>query len=133
MKFILPCLTIILAGLIKKFFRHSLIRSWQGLIKMYQEFLSYQDLGKIIHVLSRLSRSCMSWQGVSSFISMGRCTIFFYFCMLLRKLMQLKQLININILKETKQKCFIIFAVSFDHHPSNSDRETQKTTKLTVY
>ena len=38
---------------------------------MYQEFLSYQDLGKIIHVLSRLSRSCMSWQGVSSFVSLG--------------------------------------------------------------
>ena len=68
---LLPCFTMILASFIKKFSWNSLIRSWQDLIKMYQEFLSYEDLGKIIHVLSRLSRSCMSWQGVSSFVSLG--------------------------------------------------------------
>ena len=65
-----PCFTMILASLIKKFSVYSLLRSWRDLIKMYQEFLSYKDLGKIIHVLSKLSISCMSWQSVSSFISL---------------------------------------------------------------
>ena len=55
----------------QEIFLYCLIRSWQDLTKMYQEFFSYQDLGKIIHVLSRLSRSCMSWQGVSNFVSLG--------------------------------------------------------------
>ena len=39
----------------------------------------YQDLGKITHVLSRLSRSCMSWQGVSSCVSLEKA-LFENFC-----------------------------------------------------
>ena len=68
---------MILASLIEKFSLYCLIRSWQDLTKMYQEFFPYQDLGKITHVLSRLSRSCMSWQGVSSFVSLVKDTVIF--------------------------------------------------------
>ena len=31
----------------------------------------YQDLGKIFQVLQELTRSCMTWQRVSSFVSLG--------------------------------------------------------------
>ena len=31
----------------------------------------YQDLGKMCQVLHELARSCMTWQGVSSFVSLG--------------------------------------------------------------
>ena len=31
----------------------------------------YQDLGKMFQVLHELTRSCMTWQGVSSFVSLG--------------------------------------------------------------
>ena len=50
---------------------HVLIRSCQDLIKVFQEMFVYQDLGKMFQVLHELTRSCMSWQGVSSFVSLG--------------------------------------------------------------
>ena len=38
---------------------------------VFQEMFVYQDLGKMFQVMRELTRSCMSWQGVSSFVSLG--------------------------------------------------------------
>ena len=38
---------------------------------LFQEMFVYQDLGKMFQVLHELKRSCMSWQFVSSFVSLG--------------------------------------------------------------
>ena len=42
-------------------------RSYQGVPRNFV----YQDLGKMCQVLHELARSCMTWQGVSSFVSLG--------------------------------------------------------------
>ena len=44
-------------------------RSYQGVPRNFV----YQDLGKMCQVLHELARSCMTWQAVSSFVSLG-CT-----------------------------------------------------------
>ena len=61
----------ILSGYAKKVLWHVLIRSCQDLIKVLQEMFVYQDLGKMIQVMHELTKSCMSWQVVSSFVSLG--------------------------------------------------------------
>ena len=61
----------ILSSYAKKSSWHVLIRSCQDLIKVFQEMFVYQDLGKMFQVLHELTRSFMSWQGVSSFVSLG--------------------------------------------------------------
>ena len=50
---------------------HILIRSYQDLIKVCQEKFLYQDLGKMFQVSLELSRSCMMWQSLSNFVSLG--------------------------------------------------------------
>ena len=61
-----------LSSYAKKNSWHVSIRSCQDLIKVFKEIYVYQDLGKIIQVLQELTRSCMSWQGLSSFVSLGK-------------------------------------------------------------
>ena len=61
----------ILTSCAKKISRHVLIRFCQDLTKVIQEIFAYQDLGKMFHILQELSRSCLTWQGVCSFFSLG--------------------------------------------------------------
>ena len=61
----------ILSRCARKIYWHILIRSCQDLIKVSPEIFIYQDLGKMSQVFQGLSRSCMTWQGVSSFVSLG--------------------------------------------------------------
>ena len=46
-------------------------RSYQGVPRNFV----YQDLGKMCQVLHELARSCMTWQGVSSFVSLGNLLV----------------------------------------------------------
>ena len=61
----------ILTRAVKKFSWFTLIRSYQYLIKIYHEMLVIQDLGKMFQVWQEVSISCMSYQGVPSFSSLG--------------------------------------------------------------
>ena len=61
----------ILSRAIKRFFWSILIRSYQDPIKIYLRKLLFQALGEMFQVLREMSRSCMSYQGVSSSDSLG--------------------------------------------------------------